>query len=100
MTAQQPPALEDRTAATIGVPAPAATCGHRDAAEPPVGPATPLTAAYCAERAAAAVHSAEECDDPHRASTLLDCARHWRDLAEKMATHAPMTRRPDRDDRR
>lgn len=64
---------------------------------PPLGAADPLSAAYCAERAAAAIHAAEHADDPARVDVLLGCAGRWRDLAEKLATHPAMSRPRDRD---
>jgi hypothetical protein len=68
---------------------------------PAVGAAAPLTAAYCAERAAAAIHRAEESSLGgnrlgHRAG--LHAADRWMGLAALMAQHIG-TNRPREDDR-
>jgi hypothetical protein len=65
---------------------------------PPVGPAQPLTAAYCAERAAAAIHTAETAPLGPQESWLL-CAERWHALAVAMATNL-ITRPRDPDDAR
>lgn len=73
-----------------------------------VGAAHPLSAPYCAERAAAAIARAEQCDNlagPAGAETgvggpgalLLAAADRWMALAAAMATHPTLARRPERD---
>lgn len=63
------------------------------------GDGVPLSSAYCAERAAAAIHRAEREPDP-AGQRWLQCAEHWRTLACSLATNAAMNRpRDDRDDR-
>lgn len=68
---------------------------------PPVGAAAPLTAAYCAERAAYAIHLAEAA--PFGPNEIwLQSATAWHALAAAMATHQAMARPrdPDNNDRR
>lgn len=50
---------------------------------PHAGAPNPLTAAYCTERAAQALHDAELVDDTHAA---IACATGWRELAESLAS--------------
>jgi len=79
-------------------PATAATAGNA-AGKPVVGPGNPLTAAYCAERAADAILRAEPCPEPI-AGILLSAADRWRALGEALATNPAMSRpREDNDDR-
>lgn len=63
---------------------------------PPVGTAEPLTAAYCAERAARLIHQAEVVGGNTflTSSGLLSCAQAWRELAVAMASHLPVMHRP------
>lgn len=71
---------------------------HVDHRAPHIGTPFPLTAAYCAERAAFALMRAETTAETH--ARLLACADQWRQLAEAMASNLGMTRpREDRDDR-
>jgi hypothetical protein len=58
---------------------------------PPVGAAEPLTAAYCAERAAYAIHWAEISST----ADWLSVADQWRRLAEAMATSTALARPRD-----
>lgn len=62
-----------------------------DAPGPGGGDPAPLSAAYCAERAAACIKVAET-TDLHDAARWLDCARGWRELGCSMATNPTMNR--------
>jgi hypothetical protein len=57
-----------------------------------VGQAGPLTAAYCAERAARAIDLAEAAAEP-RSLLLLQAAERWERLGAAMASHAALVRR-------
>lgn len=65
---------------------------------PGLGTAHPLSAPYCAERAAFAISRAETAPSHQIAGQLLSAAEQWRHLATAMATHAPLNR-PKEDDR-
>lgn len=67
-------------------------------ATPPVGAASPLTAAYCAERAAAAIHAAETIGGHPTGQAYLKAADRWAHLGELMAQNVGMNR-PRDDDR-
>lgn len=61
---------------------------------PEIGPATPLTAAYCAERAALAVHHAETAGGRDPAMTWLEAADRWINLGRAMSSNQGMCQRP------
>lgn len=88
---------------TPAVPDPAEPGDPGPAASPPaptIGTADPLSAAYCAERAAAAIHHAEQANFGPDVS-WLDCAKAWRELGESMNANVGMVRprNPDSDRR-
>jgi hypothetical protein len=71
--------------------------------ETPTGVRAPLSAAFCAERAAAAITRAEafgNSGDDYRSRLMLAAATAWRDLGCAMATNSAMNRPRDPDDRR
>lgn len=76
------------------------TTGHRHADAPQAGPATPLTAAYCAERAALALHTAAGPAPGEFVAAQVHVADGWRRLAELLATHPGANRPRDDDDNR
>lgn len=65
---------------------------------PGLGTAHPLSAPYCAERAAFAISRAETAPSADIAGQLLGAAEQWRHLATAMATNATLNR-PKEDDR-
>jgi hypothetical protein len=85
---------DDPTFTPEPTPAPAvAGAGYRPQA-PPLGPADPLSAAYCAERAAQSVHQAEVA--PFGPNEMwLQCADRWIALAAAVASSPVMARPRD-----
>lgn len=78
--------------------APVSTAGQ---IPPPEGFRPPLSAAECAERAAACLKEAAQPALAEHREILLGCADQWRQLGQSMATHPSMNRpRDDRDDHR
>lgn len=63
-----------------------------------VGDAAPLTAAYCAERAARCIDAAERADLHVDRAAMLACAEKWRHLGETMASLLGMVRQRPRDE--
>lgn len=85
-----------------GGPVTVISAGHGLTSGPAPTAMAPLTAAYCAERAAAAIGEAERAVSNHYdLRRWLAAARHWQGLAVALATHPAMSRpREPSNDRR